>query len=514
MPYRRLNGLLSDMENRPSENARQRFNLKKLSELEALRQMNESGASPALPLEELQGLYFSDNNTFRVPAYSWKPNYTNDIAQDANVDIGVLRKSIPRTPTRQYSQAEEDAMMSQHHARERMQAQARQDAIDLANFRRNKISPQEKFIDPVKAEQIEADRLQRMKKEQQGRDQQNESWLTRLKRSAREKFTDPTSMALLQGGLTAMNPNSYWRDGFYSVPEGLTRGLNQGVKTFRQLSAPIEPSFQDQQELIHKNKMEQIGLANQGRVPSLINSYNMAKAQGFEGTLLDYQVMLKQAGRNVTNIDLSGATKGSIKTDEAFGKELASWYMKGGEADTMKQISQLEGVYSQLIDIASGVNTQTDLTGSTGILPKGIRAFTNPKSVQAQEAVEEVVQRNLKAILGAQFTAEEGKQLIERAYNPKLDEAENARRIGRLLNQMKVALQQKREAIKYFREHDSLQGYTGREPTMADFTSINFDNPGHNYNYQKKPGGGLDEKSEARRQELLKKYPDMNQGAN
>lgn len=474
MNYKLANGLLADADRSPAENVRRRYDLKRLTEEERLRRQNELvaeslGGDMENRMRQLEKTDFQDANTFEPPLYQdgWKQPLIEKVAREnAPVHLGTLNKNMPQTP----------------------------------------IQPQEKFVDPVKAQQIEADRLSLAKEQQRNLDHQNESWLTRLKQSAREKFTDPTSMALLQGGLTMANPNSYYDPkGFYSVAEGLNRGLGQGVKTFRQLSKPIEPSFQDQQALIHKNKMEQIGLSNQGRVPSLINSYNMAKAQGFKGTLLDYQVMLKQAGRAVTNINMPGETHGSKKFDEASGKGIAEYMLTGGATDSMKQMAQLQDVSNDLNLIAQG-KSEKNLTGAIlGLWPKGIRSFWNPESVNTQDLVEEVVQRNLKAILGAQFAKTEGEQLIERAYNPKLEESINAPRIARLLQQMKLAHEQKQAMVKHFMQFKTMDGFKGHIPTMEDFTKLPLDNPNYNYTPQTQGGGVVfTDKDKARQKELRK----------
>jgi len=95
----------------------------------------------------------------------------------------------------------------------------------------------------------------------------------------------------------------------------------------------------------------------------------------------------------------------------------------------------------------------------------------NPSGVKAKELVSEVVQRNLRLILGAQFTEKEGEQLINRAYNPKLSEKENIERIQRLATSMKKALKQKQDAAKYFEKNGTLKGYAGTTNITVDSIS-------------------------------------------
>ena len=100
----------------------------------------------------------------------------------------------------------------------------------------------------------------------------------------------------------------------------------------------------------------------------------------------------------------------------------------------------------------------------------GFKAVVNPELLALRENVEEVVQRNLRVILGAQFTEKEGERLINRAFNEKLSTKENARRVKLLLNQIRTAAKAKNEAVNYFEKHGSLTGFKGQEFSKADFS--------------------------------------------
>jgi hypothetical protein len=99
-----------------------------------------------------------------------------------------------------------------------------------------------------------------------------------------------------------------------------------------------------------------------------------------------------------------------------------------------------------------------------------VRSLTNPQAVKTKNAVEEVVQRNLRLVLGAQFTEKEGERLIARAYNDRLDTQENAKRVNRLITQIKNAAETKADAIRYFEQNGTLTGWNGKLPSMSDFT--------------------------------------------
>lgn len=157
-------------------------------------------------------------------------------------------------------------------------------------------------------------------------------------------------------------------------------------------------------------------------------------------------------------------TPGQKKIDEAFADTYLSW-VGGGAADSMKQIDQL----SETIDI---LGDGGNITGAIGLVPESIQPFVNPDGTIARENVEEVVQRSLREILGAQFTEKEGERLIARAYNPRLPPAENKKRVSRLLKQIKGMAEAKQAMVDYFDENGTLRGYKGKRPSLGDLEDL------------------------------------------
>ena len=150
-------------------------------------------------------------------------------------------------------------------------------------------------------------------------------------------------------------------------------------------------------------------------------------------------------------------TPGQKRLDQAFAVSYEDYTARGGYADVEKSIEQLRDVRNILG--GGGVTG-----GISGYLPTVVRSVFNEKSVSAQEAVEEVVQRNLRLILGAQFTNEEGKRLIERAYNPRLSESENIKRLDRLITQIEEGAAATESASQYFEQNGTLTGWQGNLP--------------------------------------------------
>lgn len=150
-------------------------------------------------------------------------------------------------------------------------------------------------------------------------------------------------------------------------------------------------------------------------------------------------------------------TPAQMAVDKEYGKDYTEFVAGGGFADAQKNIAQLRGVVNQL---KSG---NQNLTGPMlGRAPDWLKQLSgNDAAIQTRETVEEVVQRNLRIVLGAQFTEREGERLISRAFNPNLSEAENAQRLDRLITAMERAVEAKMAAAQYYEKNGTLQGFRG-----------------------------------------------------
>jgi hypothetical protein len=150
------------------------------------------------------------------------------------------------------------------------------------------------------------------------------------------------------------------------------------------------------------------------------------------------------------------------KIDQAFAPDFVQW-TTGGGSDVLSQLGQVQTVIDAL-------ERGESLTGiGVSIQPDILLAMTNPEALQSRELVESVVQRNLRVILGAQFTEKEGERLISRAYNPRLKPEQNAARLRNLFLQMSTAANQKQEMVDYVQQNGSLRGYKGKMPSINDF---------------------------------------------
>ena len=163
------------------------------------------------------------------------------------------------------------------------------------------------------------------------------------------------------------------------------------------------------------------------------------------------------------NTPAQKGTPGQNALDAAFAKDYASFVAGGGYADVEKQLGQLRSAVQSL-------KTDSSLTGPfVGLVPDAIRNVTNPASIAVRDQVMEVVQRNLRMILGPQFTEREGMLLMRRAYNEQQPPEENIKRMTRLIAQIEAAAKAKADAGQYFEQHGTLQGWKGKMPSLSDF---------------------------------------------
>ena len=195
-------------------------------------------------------------------------------------------------------------------------------------------------------------------------------------------------------------------------------------------------------------------------VPDNLQLYNAHIEAGGTGTLQEFIQSIKGKGVTVNTGDQSSVGWNAI--DKAYGQEFLDWNRDSG--DMIGQLAQLESVLTKL------EQPDADLTGAVvGLAPEWYTLLTNPDAIGAKERVAEVVQRNLKLILGGQFSEKEGKQLIDRAYNPGLPEKENIARLKRLIMQMQAGVDSRNAMNAYFSENGTLKGYEGVRVSKQSF---------------------------------------------
>ena len=225
-------------------------------------------------------------------------------------------------------------------------------------------------------------------------------------------------------------------------------------------------------EVVYKSPQEARGQASQSSDIQLINRYNetFAKYQQDpknpllrnEVKALELKLGLQQplaAPQTQAEIVKKSLTPLETKVEEKSAQDLVDFTIGGGFSDVQKGLSQL--------DIAKQTLQQQPEGRITGKLvgaqdDTGLLKYTNPTAQDTKEQVQEIAQRNLRLILGPQFTAKEGEALINRVYNPALPQSVNFKRLDLLQEQMTSAAKTKQEAVDYYNTNGTLKGFKGK----------------------------------------------------
>lgn len=151
-------------------------------------------------------------------------------------------------------------------------------------------------------------------------------------------------------------------------------------------------------------------------------------------------------------------SKGQEALDRAFAKEVVDW-TNSGAATVAANIARLED--------ANAIMAAEDVSGPlAGAGPIAIRSVSNPRSAAVQQQIQNAIQSSLKATLGAQFARVEGEQLLDRAFDPRQQEAENIRRNKIMIEQTKALAQAKQEQADYYLQNGTMQGYQGPDSQL------------------------------------------------
>lgn len=164
--------------------------------------------------------------------------------------------------------------------------------------------------------------------------------------------------------------------------------------------------------------------------------------------------------RDIDKIHLKARIAEASKNDAALAKNYDDFTQS-----TQQSISRAR----ELDSLASLLDGTDKATGPIiGLLPKFARDIMTPMGADIQDRAEQIIQANLRETLGAQFTEKEGARFLERAYNPRHDEATNAARLRAIASEMKTISQNKAAALEYFRRNGTLEGFASggqQQPT-------------------------------------------------
>lgn len=135
------------------------------------------------------------------------------------------------------------------------------------------------------------------------------------------------------------------------------------------------------------------------------------------------------------------ARAGQVQVAKDVGKEFANYQAAGGKATLDKNLNKLEGAIEKL---ESGkVKTGQLSSAIPGLKSDDAQDILNPDVAALRDDVRGAIQGTLRQTLGAQFTAQEGESIFNRAFNPRASSKENARRIRQEINGFKQTIAEK-----------------------------------------------------------------------
>ena len=298
-----------------------------------------------------------------------------------------------------------------------------------------------------------------------------------------QAYTDKFNAALGGGDRRVSQAGTTRTDATPQPPGMLNQRMVSGLEAI--MANPNQPT--ERRKLAEMRLKRHYDAVNQRYENQIKPRYNQITGQEAESLGLDpsgvYNIgpdgRVSQIGGGGTSVTVNNVpqpglggeysqpvTPGQEKVDKEFADRYLDW-TEGGGADTLSQVAKIEEVADQL---ESG---DQNFTGPlVGNLPDMVGTVVAPNAIQAREQVEEVVQRNLRTVLGAQFTEKEGERLISRAYNPRLSEEQNAKRLRRLASAMRAAADAKNAQMEYFQKNGTLTGWEGRTWSVDDFISV------------------------------------------
>ena len=294
--------------------------------------------------------------------------------------------------------------------------------------------------------------------------------------TTKRKLTQKTNQTLnyLQNAVSPQYPN-----GRTDIIEMLTKGVispTDAITMMNQKPSALAEKFTTYTRLkaqygsadkIPPQELQLLGITQ--NEANSIEEYEYYKTNTKDETPISYLAFLNQK-TPTTEITIEGDQRNE---ENAFWKEynkaaipdMIAWENLGG-SDSLMNLVKLKDALFELEKPGSMV------TGPIiAMAPDLVNAFINPGATDVRENIESVVQRNLKAVLGAQFTEKEGERLISRAFNPSLSPERNAKRLRLLIEQMEQSAQTQNARLAWIKDpanNGSFRGFTGGTPSMMD----------------------------------------------
>ena len=246
-------------------------------------------------------------------------------------------------------------------------------------------------------------------------------------------------------------------------------GMDRGQAAMQHLINSQNPMAQKMGMSIYEKSLEEP--TPQSRLGKLKADQAKTKPGSPEWSQFEQQIKANahiKPPNNITVVNQAALEQhGAIKMADVYAPLYAEWRAGDKASQVASNITNLHTARDTLMENPEIVGVLNSL------MPDAVVAWTNPDLMKVKESVATVVQQNLKAILGGQFTEKEGENLIRRAFNPALGAKENLRRINLLITQMESALKQKEKMARYWEDNGfSLRGFRGGDVARSQFDHL------------------------------------------
>lgn len=295
--------------------------------------------------------------------------------------------------------------------------------------------------------------------------------------------------------------------------ESQGRTFGQQDKTAEELAREQEAAKTlENQRKIEQDKLNAEQAEKQATLTAALGSDEAKLAAGLKAGTID-QAAYDQGMESIKAKRAKEAmTPGEDQLERDYAKEHGEW-SSTGRAQMVANLEQLKKAAGTL-GTEPGVFTKTTGIGATSGLLTGAspdwlnRLIGNQEALTTRDAVRSVAQESLKAVLGSQFAAVEGQQVLERAFDPSATPEENQRRVGLLTAKLEQIAAQREAKAKYYDENGMISGYVGPDmgAAKADFMTLMKDFGGEDTNSGSAAGGGGGAQPELSDEDLLNKY--------
>jgi hypothetical protein len=186
------------------------------------------------------------------------------------------------------------------------------------------------------------------------------------------------------------------------------------------------------------------------------------------------QQAAKQASGGAAGDGIGKLTPAQKAVDTKFSKEYTEFVSAGGSTTIAKNLQMLDDAI-KIIETEPDGSTSGKLVGLSD--KAGTISYSHPKAAEAKDLIGGVAQSNLRAVLGGQFAAREGEQLLARAYNTAQPKKDNLNRLKALRKQIQDAADAKINASQYYEENGTLKGFKGNYSVTPDLGEKDNNDP-------------------------------------